>query len=141
MPTPPYFNARERALISQRGVRRGAAFCRGRGGITRAHLGLHNPAAGLAVTSLGRRWQEPTLTSSAMATRIAAMAQGGEILCSLGVRELCGGKGFLFADRAEQAMHGFEDPIPSPCSRSDGGVEANGRAASQTLRVLVMAPE
>jgi class 3 adenylate cyclase len=46
-----------------------------------------------------------------MAARIAAMAKGGEILSSLGVRELCGGKGFLFADRGEHAMRGFEDPV------------------------------
>ena len=46
-----------------------------------------------------------------MAARIAAMAKGGEILCSLGVRELCGGKGFLFADRGEHAMRGFEDAV------------------------------
>ncbi|MEO8456228.1 MAG: adenylate/guanylate cyclase domain-containing protein [Chloroflexota bacterium] len=46
-----------------------------------------------------------------MAARIAAMAQGGEILSSLGVRELCGGKGFLFADRGEHVMRGFEDPV------------------------------
>ena len=46
-----------------------------------------------------------------IAARIAAMAKGSEILCSLGVRELCGGKGFLFADRGEHAMRGFEDPV------------------------------
>jgi class 3 adenylate cyclase/pimeloyl-ACP methyl ester carboxylesterase len=46
-----------------------------------------------------------------MAARIAAMAQGGEILSSLGVRELCGGKGFLFADRGEHVMKGFEDAV------------------------------
>jgi len=39
------------------------------------------------------------------------MAKGGEILTSLGVRELCGGKGFLFADRGEHAMRGYEDPV------------------------------
>ncbi len=46
-----------------------------------------------------------------MAARIAAMANGGEILTSLGVRELCGGKGFLFGDRGEHAMRGFEGPV------------------------------
>jgi adenylate cyclase len=46
-----------------------------------------------------------------MAARSAAMAKGGEILSSLGVRELCGGKGFLFADRGEHAMRGVEDPV------------------------------
>jgi class 3 adenylate cyclase/pimeloyl-ACP methyl ester carboxylesterase len=46
-----------------------------------------------------------------LAARIAAMAQGGEILASVAVRELCAGKGFLFADLGEQAMRGFEDPV------------------------------
>jgi class 3 adenylate cyclase len=46
-----------------------------------------------------------------LAARIAAMAQGGEILASLAVRELCAGKGFLFADIGEHAMRGFEDPV------------------------------
>jgi class 3 adenylate cyclase/pimeloyl-ACP methyl ester carboxylesterase len=46
-----------------------------------------------------------------LAARIAAMAQGGEVLASLAVRELCAGKGFLFADLGEHAMRGFEDPV------------------------------
>ena len=46
-----------------------------------------------------------------LAARIAAMAQGGEILASMAVRELCAGKGFLFADLGDQAMRGFEDPV------------------------------
>ena len=46
-----------------------------------------------------------------LASRIAAAAQGGEVLASMAVRELCAGKGFLFADRGEQAMRGFEDPV------------------------------
>lgn len=45
------------------------------------------------------------------AARIAAQARGGEILASLVVRELAAGKGFLFADRGETALHGFDDPI------------------------------
>jgi class 3 adenylate cyclase len=36
-----------------------------------------------------------------LAARIASSAQGGEILASMGVRELCAGKGFT----------GFEDPV------------------------------
>jgi class 3 adenylate cyclase len=46
-----------------------------------------------------------------MAARIAAQAEGGEILASLAVRELCAGKGFLFADRGEHALRGFEDAV------------------------------
>jgi class 3 adenylate cyclase len=46
-----------------------------------------------------------------MAARIAAAAESGEILASLGVRELCAGKGFLFADHGERILRGFEDPV------------------------------
>jgi class 3 adenylate cyclase/pimeloyl-ACP methyl ester carboxylesterase len=46
-----------------------------------------------------------------LAARIAAQAEGGEILASLAVRELCAGKGFLFADRGGLALRGFEDPV------------------------------
>jgi class 3 adenylate cyclase/pimeloyl-ACP methyl ester carboxylesterase len=46
-----------------------------------------------------------------LAARIAALAQGGEVLASMAVRELCAGKGFLFADVGEHAMRGFEDPV------------------------------
>jgi len=46
-----------------------------------------------------------------LAARVAAKAEGGEILASLAVRELCAGKGFLFADRGEVALRGFEDPV------------------------------
>lgn len=46
-----------------------------------------------------------------LAARIAAHAEGGEVLASLAVRELCAGKGFLFADRGDVALRGFEDPV------------------------------
>ncbi len=46
-----------------------------------------------------------------LAARIAAQAEGGEILASLAVRELCAGKGFLFAERGGHALRGFEDPV------------------------------
>jgi class 3 adenylate cyclase len=46
-----------------------------------------------------------------LAARIAAQAEGGEVLASLAVRELCAGKGFLFADRGELVLRGFEDPV------------------------------
>ncbi|HEY5638626.1 MAG TPA: adenylate/guanylate cyclase domain-containing protein [Dehalococcoidia bacterium] len=46
-----------------------------------------------------------------LASRIAAAAEGGEVLASLAVRELCAGKGFLFADAGAHAMRGFEDPV------------------------------
>ncbi len=45
------------------------------------------------------------------AARIAAMAQGGEILAANVVRELAEGKGFLFGDRGETALRGFDDPV------------------------------
>ena len=46
-----------------------------------------------------------------LAARVAAQAEGGEILASLAVRELCAGKGFLFADRGDIVLRGFEDPV------------------------------
>jgi len=45
------------------------------------------------------------------AARIAAMAQGGEILVANVVRELTEGKEFMFGDRGETALRGFDDPV------------------------------
>ncbi len=45
------------------------------------------------------------------AARITAAAQGGEILVANVVRELAKGKDFLFADRGETSLRGFEDPV------------------------------
>jgi class 3 adenylate cyclase len=46
-----------------------------------------------------------------VAARIAARAAGGEILVSDVVRQLVAGKGFVFADRGETALRGFEEPV------------------------------
>lgn len=46
-----------------------------------------------------------------LASRIAAKAEGGEILVSDNVRSLSAGKGFTFADRKEFAAKGFEEPV------------------------------
>ena len=45
------------------------------------------------------------------AARITAAAQGGEILVANVVRELAKGKDFLFSDRGETSLGGFEDPV------------------------------
>jgi class 3 adenylate cyclase len=50
-------------------------------------------------------------TAVNMAARIAAKASGGEILTSYTVRGLVAGKGFLFSDRGDTALRGFEDPV------------------------------
>ncbi|HEY5625256.1 MAG TPA: adenylate/guanylate cyclase domain-containing protein [Dehalococcoidia bacterium] len=50
-------------------------------------------------------------TAVNMAARIAAKAEGGEILASNVVRELVAGKEFLFNDRGETELRGFEDPV------------------------------
>jgi len=50
-------------------------------------------------------------TAVIMAARVAAKAEGGEILASDVVRQLVAGKGFLFADRGDVALRGFEDPV------------------------------
>jgi class 3 adenylate cyclase/pimeloyl-ACP methyl ester carboxylesterase len=46
-----------------------------------------------------------------LASRIAAKADGGEILVADTVRGLCSGKGFLFSDRGEFVAKGFEEPV------------------------------
>ncbi|MEX0681964.1 MAG: adenylate/guanylate cyclase domain-containing protein [Dehalococcoidia bacterium] len=46
-----------------------------------------------------------------LASRIAAKADGGEILVANTVRELTAGKGFLFADRGDFVAKGFEEPV------------------------------
>jgi len=50
-------------------------------------------------------------TAVIAAARIAAQAQGGEILVSDVVRQLVAGKGFLFSGRGKTALRGFDDPV------------------------------
>ncbi|KPK45908.1 MAG: hypothetical protein AMJ77_06655 [Dehalococcoidia bacterium SM23_28_2] len=50
-------------------------------------------------------------TAVNMAARVAAKAEGEEILASDVVRQLVAGKGFLFADRGDVALRGFEDLV------------------------------
>ena len=50
-------------------------------------------------------------TAVNLAARIAAKAEGGEVLASDVVRQLVAGKRFLFADRGETALRGFEEPV------------------------------
>jgi len=50
-------------------------------------------------------------TAVQLAARICAQAEPGEILAPIVVRELAAGKGFLFADRGDTALRGFEDPV------------------------------
>ena len=50
-------------------------------------------------------------TAVNLAARIAATAQGGEILASDVVRQLVAGKRFLFSDRGDVELRGFEDPV------------------------------
>jgi class 3 adenylate cyclase len=46
-----------------------------------------------------------------LAARIADQAKGGEVVVANVVRELAAGKGFLFSDRGEIVLRGFEDPV------------------------------
>jgi class 3 adenylate cyclase len=79
----------------------------------------HNEAAGEPIrVRIGLNAGEPIAeqedlfgTAVNLAARIAAQAAGGEILASDVVRQLVAGKGFLFADRGEAALRGFEDPV------------------------------
>jgi len=50
-------------------------------------------------------------TAVVLAARVAAKAEGGEILVSDVVRQLVAGKGFLFSDRGDVVLRGFEDPV------------------------------
>lgn len=50
-------------------------------------------------------------TAVILAARIAAKAEGGEILVSDVVRQLVAGKQFMFNDRGETELRGFEDPV------------------------------
>jgi class 3 adenylate cyclase len=50
-------------------------------------------------------------TAVILAARIAAKAEGGDILASDVVRQLVAGKGFLFSDQGETVLRGFEDPV------------------------------
>jgi len=50
-------------------------------------------------------------TAVQLARRICDQASGGEIIASNVVRELAAGKGFLFADRGDVVLRGFEDPV------------------------------
>jgi class 3 adenylate cyclase len=45
------------------------------------------------------------------AARIAAKAQGGQVLVSDVVRQLVAGKGFLFSDTGEHDLKGLEEPV------------------------------
>jgi class 3 adenylate cyclase len=79
----------------------------------------HNESAGEPIrVRIGLNAGEPIAeaedlfgTAVNLAARIAAQAEGGEILVANVVRELAAGKGFLFADRGEVALRGFEDPV------------------------------
>ncbi len=50
-------------------------------------------------------------TAVQMAARICAQAEPGQILAPMVVRELAAGKGFMFADRGEVMLRGFEDSV------------------------------
>jgi adenylate cyclase len=45
-----------------------------------------------------------------LAARICGQAGPGQILAPNVIRELCIGKGFLFANQGKQALRGFEEP-------------------------------
>jgi len=79
----------------------------------------HNESAGEPIrVRIGLNAGEPIAeeedlfgTAVNMAARIAAKAEGGEILASDVVRQLVAGKGFLFSDRGEVELRGFEEPV------------------------------
>jgi class 3 adenylate cyclase/pimeloyl-ACP methyl ester carboxylesterase len=74
------------------------------GGSVRVRIGLN---AGEPVAEE----QDLYGTSVQLAARVCAEANAGEVLVSNVVRELAAGKGFLFSDRGDRALKGFEDPV------------------------------
>lgn len=50
-------------------------------------------------------------TSVQLASRICAHAEPGQVLVSDVVRQLVAGKGFLFSDRGDAALRGFDEPV------------------------------
>jgi class 3 adenylate cyclase len=50
-------------------------------------------------------------SSVILASRAKEKAAGGEIFVTDVVRQLVSGKGFLFSDRGEMEMKGFEEPV------------------------------
>jgi adenylate cyclase len=69
----------------------------------RVRIGLNGRARGGGQNLFG--------TAVQVAARVCGQAEPGEILVSNVVRELAAGKDFLFADRGERALRGFEDPV------------------------------
>ena len=83
--------------------------------IQRAVLGRDDPNlqvhAGVNAGEPVAEEQDLFGTAVQLARRICDQAGAGEILVSNVVRELAAGKDFLFADRGEAALRGFEDPV------------------------------
>jgi class 3 adenylate cyclase/pimeloyl-ACP methyl ester carboxylesterase len=98
---PSVTRALECAIVMQRAF---AEHNQSAGEPTRVRIGLN---AGEPIA------EEKDLFGTAvnMAARIAAQAEGGEILVANVIRELAAGKGFLFSDRGDVALRGFEDPV------------------------------
>ncbi len=96
--------ALECAVAIQRAVDEHGVGAHGRAPLLRVHIGVN---AGEPVA------EESDLFGTAvqLARRICDKADGGEILASDVVRQLVAGKGFLFADRGDTALRGFEDPV------------------------------
>ncbi len=71
-------------------------------------------------------------TAVNMAARIAAKAAGQEIFASNVVRELVAGKEFLFNDRCDTELRGFEDPMRLFEGALAGDLAASDPACRQT---------
>lgn len=80
------------------------AFAAGHGEAINVRIGLN---AGEPIAEGGDLFGSTVI----MASRIAGQAGGGEILASDVVRALCAGKAFMFADRGDVVLRGFEDPV------------------------------
>ncbi len=100
---PSASRALECAVAIQRAVEEHGVGAHGRAPL-QVHIGLN---AGEPVAEE----QDLFGTAVQLARRICDHAESGEILASNVVRELSAGKAFLFADRGQAALRGFEDPV------------------------------
>jgi len=82
-------------------------------------LGAHNAAGGEPLSvRVGINAGEPVEEGGDLyghavitASRVAASAHGGEIVVTDVVRQLVAGKDFLFADRGQTELRGFDEPV------------------------------
>lgn len=72
---------------------------------------IGSPAASATRRSKGTSPAALWAAAVQLAARVCSTCEGGEILVSGAVRELCLGKGITFADRGVGELKGFDEPV------------------------------